>query len=73
MILMKISFGFGLVQVDATTAECLYSALKDSLISLGILLSHCRSWGHDGAGNFQDSIGVVVKIFGNENKSAILV
>ena len=64
---------FGLVQVDASRAECFHSSLKDSLISLGIPFSHCRVQGYDGARNFQDFISGVAKNFKNENKSEILV
>ena len=62
---------FGLVQVDATIAECLYCPFKDCLISFGITFSHCRDQGYDGTRNFQDCISGVAKIFENENISAI--
>ena len=71
MILTKISLG--LFQVDATTAKCLYSSLKDSFITLGILFSYRRGWVYDGVRNFQGCINYVAKRFENENKSAISV
>ena len=65
---------FRLVQVDANTAEYLYSSLKDFfssleyLISLRIPFSHCWGQGYDGARNFQSCISGVAKRFENENK-----
>ena len=50
---------FGLVQVDANTAECHHSSLKHSLISLGIPFGK----GYDGARNFQGCITGVAKRF----------
>ena len=61
------------VQFDATTAECLYSSLKISLISLGIPFGHCRGQSYDEARNFQGCISVVAKRFENKSKSAISV
>ena len=53
MILMK---NVGLVQVDATTADGLYSSLKDSLKSLGIpVIVGVRATGRRPATNHSDS------------------
>ena len=52
---------FGLVQADATAAECHHSSLKSSLIASGIPFSHCRGQGYDAARNFQGCITGVAK------------
>ena len=64
---------FGLVELDATTAECIYSSLKNCLISLGIPFDHCRGQGYDGARNFQGHVSGVGKRFENGNHAAITV
>ena len=56
-----------------TTAETIYSTLKDSLLRLGIPFDKCRSQAYDGARNFQGHINGVAKKFQDDNAAAISV
>ena len=44
----------------------IFSSLKDSPLSLGILFEHCRGQGYDGASNFQGHVSGVAKRFEDE-------
>ena len=46
----------GLVQLDNTTAETIYTAIKDTLLRLGMQFENCRGQGYDGANIFQGHI-----------------
>ena len=63
----------GLIQLDNTTAETIYSSLKDSLLQLGIPFDKCRGQAYDGAQNFQGHINGVSKKFQDDNDAAISV
>ncbi len=63
----------GLIQLENTTAECIYMSLKDCLLRLGISFEKCRGQAYDGARNFQGHINGVAKRFLNDNSTAIPV
>ena len=63
----------GLIQLDNTTAETIYTSLKDSLIRLGIPLEKCRGQAYDGARNFQGHVSGVARRFMDDNAAALSV
>ena len=54
----------GLIQLENTTAETIYSSLKDCLLRMGIPFDKCRGQAYDGARNFQGHKNGVAKNFG---------
>ena len=63
----------GLIQLENTTADTIYSSLKDGLLRLGIPFDKCRGQAYDGARNFQGHINGVAKKFHDDNVAAISV
>ena len=63
----------GLYQLDNTTANTVYSALKDCFLKLGISFANCRGQAYDGAKNFQGHVSGVAKRFQKENAAALPV
>lgn len=53
----------GLVQLNNTRAETIYTAIKDALLRLGMQFQNCRGQGSDSAKNFQCHITGVGKYF----------
>ena len=63
----------GLVQLENTTAETIYIALKNALLALGLQFENCRGQGYDGASNFQGHLTGVGRRFEDNFPSAIPV
>lgn len=57
----------------ATTAETVYSSLKDCLLRLGIPFDKCRGQAYDGARNFQGHKNGIAEKFQDDNAAAISV
>lgn len=63
----------GLVQLDNTTAQTVYSCLKDCLLRIGVAFEYCRGQAYDGARSFQGHISGVAKRFQDDNAAAVSV
>ena len=63
----------GLVQLDNTTSDTIYSVLKDSIVNLGLDFGDSKGQGYDGAQNFQDHVKGVAKRFKDDNPAVISV
>ena len=53
----------GLIQLENTTAETVYSSLKDCLLKLGVPFEYCRGQAYDGARTFQGHVSGVARDF----------